>query len=210
VSLLLSLKILEQDPISLAEFAAQQGKRSVYDFTITKMDGEKLDLGQFRGSPLLLFNSACGSMCGFTSIGYNVSEDLHQRFSVLFDTKASKKSKLVVIGFPSDNFGGQEYANRDETVQFCTKKGVTHLLAETSDMLGPTANPLFRFLKAKTPVLPLGSEWLRFLRFQRKIMWNFEFFFALPEEEGGEVLRFLPSSLYTGAVTEAVEEYYAV
>lgn len=128
-------------------------KPSVYDFSFTTLDGEKKELSAFKGKPMLLVNTA--SKCGFTK-QYEELQQLNEQYG----------EDLVVIGFPSDNFGGQEFDNNEEIAEFCEKNfGVTFLLSEKINVKGEDIDPLFSYLtQAENP------------DFTGEIKWNFEKF----------------------------------
>lgn len=139
--------------------------KDIYQFTFTSIDGETIQLNQFKGKKLLLVNTA--SKCGFTP-QYKELEELSKRFG----------DKLVVIGFPANNFGSQEPGENEDIKSFCEQNyGVTFLLAEKSSVKGEDINPLFDFLtKAENP------------DFTGEIKWNFEKF--LIDENGKLIHRY--------------------
>lgn len=138
---------------------------TVHDFSITTIDGKQVSLGDFKGKKLLLVNTA--SKCGFTK-QYKELQELHDKYG----------NHLVVIGFPSDNFGGQEYDSNEAIQDFCEKNyGVTFLLSEKVDVKGDKATPLFQYLT--TAANP---------DFTGDIKWNFEKF--LIDEDGKLIRRF--------------------
>ena len=138
---------------------------NVYQFTITSIDGKEISLSEFEGKKLLLVNTA--SECGFTK-QYAGLQELSEKYG----------DKLVVIGFPANNFGGQEPGSNAEIQGFCEKNfGVTFLLAEKSSVKGKDISPLFAYLTAaENP------------DFTGEIKWNFEKF--LIDEHGNLVHRF--------------------
>lgn len=138
---------------------------NVYQFTITSIDGKQVDLAQFEGKKLLLVNTA--SECGFTK-QYAGLQELSEKYG----------DKVVVIGFPANNFGGQEPGSNTEIQGFCEKNfGVTFLLAEKSSVKGGDISPLFAYLtSAENP------------DFTGDIKWNFEKF--LIDEHGNLIHRF--------------------
>lgn len=106
--------------------------------TLTAPD-EATMCSYFDGSAVLVVNTA--SQCGYTP-QFKDLEVLYQRY---------KDAGLRVVGFPSDNFGGQEYANATKTADVCYRNyGVTFPVFEKSDVKGPTANPLFSRLAEAT------------------------------------------------------------
>lgn len=138
---------------------------NVYQFTITSIDGTEIKLSQFEGKKLLLVNTA--SECGFTK-QYAGLQELSEKYG----------DKLVVIGFPANNFGGQEPGSNTEIQGFCEKNyGVTFLLAAKSSVKGNDISPLFAYLTAaENP------------DFTGEIKWNFEKF--LIDEHGSLIHRF--------------------
>jgi len=138
---------------------------NVYQFTVTSIDGKEINLSQFEGKKLLLVNTA--SECGFTK-QYAGLQELSEKYG----------DKVVVIGFPANNFGGQEPGSNTDIQGFCEKNfGVTFLLAEKSSVKGKDISPLFAYLTAaENP------------DFTGEIKWNFEKF--LIDEHGKLVHRF--------------------
>ena len=139
--------------------------KSVYDFSFKTIDGKEVKLSKFKGKKILIVNTA--SKCGYTP-QYEDLEKLHKQYG----------SKLVLIGFPAGNFGGQELATNSEIKEFCSSKfNVTFLMAEKSSVKGEDINPLFKYLTtAENP------------DFKGDINWNFEKF--LINEKGQLVHRF--------------------
>ncbi len=143
---------------------------SVYDFSITTIEGQNVPLDRFRGRALLLVNTA--SECGFTP-QYAGLEQLHREYG---------ERGLTVIGFPCNQFGHQEPGTPDQIAQFCQARyGVTFLLTDKIDVNGERAHPLFRHLKQAAPGL-LGTEGIK---------WNFTKF--LVDREGRVVGRYPPT-----------------
>lgn len=138
---------------------------SVYTYKIQNIDGKNLDLTKYKGKKILIVNTA--SKCGFT-----------KQYAELQKLADTYKDKLVVIGFPANNFGGQEPGNNLNIKEFCEKNfGVTFPLAEKSSVKGADISPLFKHLTtAENP------------DFTGEIKWNFEKF--LIDENGNLVHRF--------------------
>src|SRR5579864_6346849 len=108
---------------------------NVYDFSAYTLSGEALPLSSFRGKVLLIVNTA--SKCGFTP-QFEGLEALHEKFS---------KDGLIVLGFPSNQFGSQDPGTNEEIGAFCTKNyGVTFPMMEKIDVNGPGATPLYKWL----------------------------------------------------------------
>jgi glutathione peroxidase len=112
-------------------------KGNVYDFKLKTLDGQDITLSKFKGKKLLLVNVA--SKCGFTP-QYKNLEALSQKYS----------GKLIVIGFPANNFGGQEPGSADEIKAFCAKNyGVSFPMMEKISVKGSDAHPLYKYLSNK-------------------------------------------------------------
>lgn len=138
---------------------------TIYTFKIHNIDGKQLDLKKYKGKKILIVNTA--SKCGFTP-----------QYAELEKLANAYKGKLVVIGFPADNFGGQEPGENLSIKEFCQKNfGVTFLLAEKSSVKGDGIAPLFKYLT--TTENP---------DFTGDIKWNFEKF--LIDENGKLIHRF--------------------
>lgn len=136
----------------------------IYDFKTRTLDGQALDLAQFRGKVMLIVNTA--SQCGFTP-QYAGLETLHRDF---------KDRGLVVLGFPCDQFGHQEPGNSNQIAEFCQSHyGVSFNLSEKVEVNGPDAHPLFQYL-TRTKSGVLGTE---------AIKWNFTKFLV---SRNGEVV----------------------
>jgi len=142
---------------------------SIYDFQVTRLDGEPYPLCEHEGKVLLVVNTA--SQCGFTP-QYEGLESLHREFG---------ERGLTILGFPCNQFGKQEPGNADEIRSFCsTQYDVTFPMHAKLEVNGPGADPLYEHLKAAQPGL-LGSK---------RIKWNFTKF--LLDRSGSVVKRFAP------------------
>ena len=123
-----------------------------YTTQVTQIDGTETDLSAYSGQVLLIVNTACA--CGYTP-QYRGLQALYQRF---------KDQGFSVLGFPCNQFGGQEPGTADEIQDFCEKKfSVTFPLFAKIDVNGPDTHPLYQQLKSAKPGL-LGSQ---------DIKWNF-------------------------------------
>lgn len=111
---------------------------SVYDFKINSLEGKLIDLAQYKGKTLLLVNTA--SACGYTP-QYADLQKLHEQYG----------SKIVILGFPANNFGAQEPGTNKEIGEFCQKNyGVTFQMFEKISVKGADQHELYKFLKEKT------------------------------------------------------------
>jgi len=142
---------------------------TVYDFQAASIDGKPVPLGDYRGKVLLIVNVA--SRCGFTP-QYAGLERLFKKYS---------GQGLIVLGFPSNQFGKQEPGTESEIKQFCDARyGITFPLFAKIDVNGSNAHPLYSFLKrAKRGLLGTG-----------RIKWNFTKF--LIDREGRPIKRYGP------------------
>ena len=137
----------------------------IHDLHVTALDGAAVDLARYRGKVLLIVNTA--SACGFTP-QYQGLEALYRQF---------QDQGLVVLGFPCNQFRGQEPGTNADIGAFCEKNfGVTFPLFAKIDVNGPHAAPLFARLKQAAPGM-LGTQ---------AIKWNFTKFLV---RKDGTVFR---------------------
>ncbi|HEX9658615.1 MAG TPA: glutathione peroxidase [Bacteroidota bacterium] len=138
--------------------------RSIYDFTMKSIDGKEVPLSRYKGKVLLVVNVA--SKCGYTP----QYEGLQKLF------RDYEEKGLVVLGFPANNFGGQEPGSNKDIQQFCqTEYGVTFDMFEKISVKGADKHPLYQYLtSAKTNGEIVGD-----------IGWNFEKFLI---GKNGEIL----------------------
>lgn len=154
---------------------------SIYDFKVPGMDGE-IDFSQYKGKKIMIVNTA--SKCGNTP-QYKDLETLYEKY----------KDKLVIVGFPANNFGAQEPGSNEDIKNFCTKEySVTFPMAEKVSVKGDDIHPLYKWLvdqsKELAKKLPADNSkdivWKRFL--QDPVIWNFTKF--LLDEKGNLVAVF--------------------
>ena len=128
--------------VALMTVTTAQAADNLYDFTLTGLDGKPMPLEQFKGHPVLLVNTA--SECGFTP-QFEGLEKLWETY---------KDKGLVVIGVPSNDFGGQEPGHGAEIATFCQKNyGVTFPLADKSVVSGADAIPVYQWAAKHVSVL---------------------------------------------------------
>ena len=160
---------------------------ALQDIRVDLIDDEPASLGDYAGSVLLVVNVA--SKCGLTP-QYEALQALYQRFS---------KDGLVVLGFPANNFGGQEPGSNEEIAEFCsTSYSVSFPLFAKISVVGEDQHPLYAELTSQAPTAD-GKEGFRAnLRGygmtpteDPDVLWNFEKF--LVSREGNVVGRFAPS-----------------
>ena len=155
---------------------------SIYDFKAPGLTGGTINFSDFKGKKILIVNTA--SMCGNTP-QYTDLEKLYEKY----------KDKLVVVGFPANNFGAQEPGTNEEIHAFCTKNyGVTFPMAEKVSVKGDDIDPLFKWLVQQSNELAKNAPtatskdlaWRDYLR--NPITWNFTKF--LIDENGNLIAVF--------------------
>jgi len=110
---------------------------SIYDITMKSIDGENIQLSRYLGKKILIVNTA--SKCGFTN-----------QYNELEAFQIKNQDSFVVLGFPANNFGGQESGSNEDIIAFCKLNfGVTFQLFEKSDVIGPNQNLLYKWLSDK-------------------------------------------------------------
>lgn len=114
------------------------GPSSIYEFKMNSLDGKIIDFSQYKGKTLLIVNTA--SECGYTP-QYADLQNLHETFG----------NKVIILGFPANNFGGQEPGTNTEIASFCKKNyGVTFQMFEKISVKGCDQHALYVWLKEKT------------------------------------------------------------
>jgi glutathione peroxidase len=130
-------------PEAGGEVSPAAGCPPILDRKLLNLQDESISLCDFRGKVLLVVNTA--SQCGYTP-QYEGLEKLYRRY---------RERGLVVLGFPANDFGGQEPGSNQQIAQFCqVNYGVTFPVFAKTSVLGAAANPLFRDLEAKTGQRP--------------------------------------------------------
>ena len=154
------------DSSTQPQTSVQESSAAVIDHTVRTLEGEELDLATFRGRPMLIVNTA--SKCGYTP-QYAGLQELHERYVA---------AGLVVIGFPSNDFGNQEPGSPDEIRSFCEDTySVTFPLMAKVATKGPDQAPIYRTLTTET-----GKD------IRGDVRWNFTKF--LVDGDGRVVARF--------------------
>ncbi len=144
---------------------------SVYDFKVPALSGGTIDLSAYKGKKILIVNTA--SKCGYTP--------QYTELQKLYDTY---KDKLVIVGFPANDFGGQEPGTNSEIQEFCKKNyGVSFPMAAKVDVVGDNTIPLFKFLTEEA--IKLGTP-------APVIKWNFTKFLI---DENGKLIAVFPSKV---------------
>jgi|TARA_B110000967_G_scaffold18426_1_gene17327 glutathione peroxidase len=142
-----------------------------YDLTVKTPSGQELNMADYKGKPVLIINTA--TKCGLAP-QFDGLEKLHQDY---------KEKGLVVLGFPCNQFAGQEPETNDSVIESCKiNHGVTFQLTEKINVNGSNAHPIFKYLK-KEKGIPFLSA----------IKWNFTKF--LVNKEGKVIERYAPTTV---------------
>ena len=150
----------------LSAFSLKTGNPSIHSFKVKSIDGGTIDFSKFKGKKILVVNTA--SKCGYTP-----------QYEALQKVANQYKDKLVIVGFPANNFGGQEPGSDGEIVEFCKKNyGVTFPLASKVSVKGDDTAPIYKWLTSKTENGVLDAT----------ISWNFNKF--LLDENGKMIAHF--------------------
>jgi glutathione peroxidase len=138
---------------------------ALHDFTARQIDGQELALSTLKGRVVLVVNTA--SACGFTP-QFAGLQQLHERYG---------ERGLSVIGFPCNQFGGQDPGADEQILGFCQKNyGVSFAMMSKVEVNGPGAHPLFQWLTRSAPGI-LGTQ---------AIKWNFTKFLV---GKDGQVIK---------------------
>ena len=144
---------------------------SIYDYKVKTIDGKDISMSMYKNKVLLIVNVA--STCGMTA-QYNGLQGLYKKY---------KKDGLIVLGFPTNEFGQQEKGSNKEIKKFCQKNyGVSFDMFSKTIVNGPDANPIYKYLKGEKR----GFLWTE------AIKWNFTKF--LVDRKGKIYKRYSPST----------------
>jgi glutathione peroxidase len=155
---------------------------SIYDFKVPGLEGGTIDFSSYKGKKIMIVNTA--SKCGNTP-QYADLEKLYEKY----------KEKLVIIGFPANNFGEQEPGTNEEIGAFCKKNyGVSFPMAAKISVRGTDIDPLYKWLvqqsgelaKKQTGTTSRDFAWKKYL--QDPVIWNFTKF--LLDENGNLIAVF--------------------
>ncbi|MBR1769330.1 MAG: glutathione peroxidase [Bacteroidales bacterium] len=168
-----------------------QKEKSFYDFKMKSLDGQTVDFSKYRGKVVLVVNTA--SRCGLTP-QYEALERLYKTY---------EEKGLVILGFPCNQFLGQEPGDAEQIQSFCTQNyGVSFPMFEKIDVNGKNEAPLYTFLKKKAPFKGYPDEEFgkQLDEIHKKtgtgfekgdnIRWNFGKF--LISKDGTKIIRFEP------------------
>lgn len=164
---------------------AEAKTKSVLDFKMKDIDGNDVKLNKYKGKVLLLVNTA--SKCGYTP-QYEGLQAIYEKYNA---------EGFYVLGFPANNFGGQEPGKESEIKEFCESKyKVKFPLFAKISVKGEDQDPLYKFLTSKETDPNFAGD----------ITWNFNKF--LVDRKGNVVARFSSKDTpQSEAVTQAIEKY---
>jgi glutathione peroxidase len=146
--------------LSITLFSFLVAATSIYDFKVAGLEGGDIDFKKFKGKKIMIVNTA--SKCGNTP-QYAELEELYKKY----------KDKLVIVGFPANNFGGQEPGSKEEISEFCKRNyGVTFPMADKVSVKGEDTAPIFKYLVAEAEKMGIKDP----------VKWNFTKF--LLDEKG--------------------------
>lgn len=152
------------------EATSQPAAQSFYDFKVKTIDGTEFDFSSLKGKKVLIVNTA--SECGFTP-QYAELQELHTKYG----------DRLTILGFPANNFGGQEPGSNQEIQAFCSRNyGVTFQMFEKISVKGDDTHPLYKWLSDKSL-----NGWN-----EQKPTWNFCKYLI---DEKGELVKFYGSAV---------------
>ncbi len=153
---------------------------SIYEFKVKSLEGGSIDFSKFKGKKIMIVNTA--SKCGNTP-QYAELEKLYEQY----------KDKLVIVGFPANNFGQQEPGSNDEIKEFCTKTyGVSFPMAEKVSVKGEDIAPIYKYLVDEAAKLGVTDP----------VKWNFTKFLL---DENGKLLAVIHNK--TKPLSEEVTKY---
>jgi len=152
----------------------------IYNFKVEGLEGGSIDFSKFKGKKIMVVNTA--SKCGNTP-QYAELEQLYEEY----------KDKLVIIGFPANNFGQQEPGSNEDIKEFCTKNyGVSFPMAAKVSVKGDDIAPIYKYL----------TEEAKKLGFEDPIKWNFTKFLL---DEDGKLITVIHNK--TKPMSEEVLKY---
>ena len=147
-----------------------KGEPTIHAFKVKSIEGGVIDFSKFKGKKILVVNTA--SKCGYTP-QYEALEKVYEEY----------KDKLVIVGFPANNFGAQEPGTNGEIQEFCKKNyGVTFPMAAKISVKGDDTAPIYKWLCSKTENGVLDAE----------IKWNFGKFLL---DENGKLIAYFSSKV---------------
>jgi glutathione peroxidase len=153
---------------------------TIYEFKVEGLEGGSIDFSKFKGKKIMIVNTA--SKCGNTP-QYAELEQLYEKY----------KDKLVIVGFPANNFGQQEPGSNEEIKEFCTKNyGVSFPMASKVSVKGDDVAPIYKYL----------TDEAKKLGFEDPVKWNFTKFLL---DENGKLITVIHNK--TKPMSEDVLKY---
>ena len=157
-------RILSIMIVAMTLFTASAFSQGFYDFKVKTLEGQTFDFASLKGKKVMIVNTA--SKCGNTP-QYKDLEELYEKYG---------NSNFVILGFPANNFAGQEPGTNAEIREFCTKTyGVTFPMMEKISVKGDDMHPVYQWLTSKSKNGVMDSE----------VKWNFQKY--LIDEKGNLV-----------------------
>ena len=156
--------------VALLSAFTLKGDPTIHSFKVKSIEGGTIDFSKFKGKKILVVNTA--SKCGFTP-QYEALEKVYEEY----------KDKLVVVGFPANNFKEQEPGSDTEISEFCKARfGVKFPLASKISVKGDDTAPIYKWLTQKSENGVLDAT----------ITWNFNKFLL---DENGKLIAYFPSTV---------------
>lgn len=156
--------------VTVKEYSYTKDLNSIHQFKVESLTGGTINFADFKGKKILVVNTA--SKCGYTP-QYKDLEALYQK----------EKGRLVIVGFPANNFGGQEPGTNSEIQEFCQKNyGVSFPMAAKISVKGDDMAPIYQWLTQKAKNGVLDAE----------VKWNFGKFLL---DEQGKMMAYFPSKV---------------
>jgi glutathione peroxidase len=156
-----------KEPTKAPAQAKQDQPAGPLDFTVKSIDGKEQPLSQYKGKVVMIVNVA--SKCGFTP-QYKQLEAVYKKYT---------DKGFVILGFPANNFGGQEPGTNEQIKEFCSSKyDVTFPMMSKISVLGADKAPLYKFLTEEPTAGPFAGD----------IGWNFNKFIV--DRNGNVIARF--------------------
>jgi glutathione peroxidase len=156
--------------IFLCAFTKAPEPVSIHQFKVKSIDGKTIDFSKFKGKKILVVNTA--SKCGYTP-QYEALQKVYEQY----------KDKLVIVGFPANNFGGQEPGSDADIQSFCKANyGVSFPMASKVSVKGEDMAPIYQWLTQKSQNGVLDAQ----------VGWNFGKFLL---DENGKLIQYFPSKV---------------
>ncbi|RCR65905.1 glutathione peroxidase [Larkinella punicea] len=138
VKTVLNFLLSDKSEVAVRPANAVAPTKSLYDFTVNSIEGKTVPLKQYRGKKVVILNTA--SKCGFTP--------QFEKWEAFYKEHGDK---VVVLGFPSNNFKSQDPGSNSEIAEFCKKNyGVSFPMFEKTEVLGENQAPLYKWLSDKS------------------------------------------------------------